>query len=101
MTDNLILDENGVENMEGKKGTKVIAPGIDPGPINDPIELPLKEADLPKYAEMIVAAKGTPQYVTLLEKFEGPDTGVDFNEAVGTFRISDGWTIKDGYIVKA
>ena len=99
MLDEIKLDENGMENMDGVKGSKPVGHGYDPQ-IGTPVHPPLKEADLPKYADILAKAKGTPEYQALLDMFEGPDTGVDYKEATGTFRIADGWTIKDGYIVK-
>ena len=92
MTDNIILDENGVENMEGHKG-KPINTGYG-HTIGDPVGR-LNVKDLDAIAAQIVAAKGTPNWDILLQKYDGPGTGVDFNSDVAEYRILDGWHVDD------
>ena len=102
MADEIRVDENGMENMEGKKGTKVIAPGL-PFQIGTPVSeyLPLKEEWIPRISEAFMNAKGTPNERVISQMFEGPDVGIDIDDETGEVAIAEGWTVKDGYVVRA
>ena len=103
MNKHIILDENGVENMEGHKGSRPIAEGI-PFYIGDEMSkyLPFKEEWLPKIAAKLseMKAAGDHDFIILSNMLEGPGTGIDYNDKTGEIRIADGWTVKDGFIVK-
>ena len=100
MTD-IILDENGVENMEGHGG-KVVGSGIEgpnvfPGAPSGPINV----KDMDAIVQKLMAAKGTPEFDVLSQQYEGPDTGVDIDDDNGTWKIADGWHAdENGNIVR-
>ena len=100
MTEDIRLDENGVENMDGVTGSIPVGEGITIGKEAGEIG-GLNVADLPALAAKIVAATGTPEYQTLLDAYEGPGKGVDFDEDAGAFKIAQGWHADaNGNIVK-
>ena len=100
MADHIKLDENGVENMDGRKGSKVIAKGYDAPILGTPVGT-LNVKDLDEIAHKIVAAKGTANYEVLLQMYDGPGSGVDFNSDKPEYTIAPGWHIADnGDIVR-
>lgn len=101
MAEEIRLDENGVENMDGVKGSHVVGTGVGVGGQRiDPMD-PIKENEIGVIAGKIFAAKGTPEYEVLLQDYTGPNRGLVYDEATGTCKIADGWTVKDGVVVKA
>lgn len=102
MADEIIRDENGVENMEGKKDSKPIVNnvGMGPGAVRlDPNE-PIKFSDLQAIAAKLAAAEGTPEFDTLNQEYCGPDTGVVYFDDTKSCGVADGFIIKDGVIVR-
>lgn len=92
------VDENGVENMEGHSG-QVIHTGADGMPPLAPND-PIKYDDLEKIAAEIAAAEGTPNYDVLLQTYTGPDTGVTYDDETKTCHVADGFVVRDGVIIK-
>lgn len=64
--------------------------------------LPLKEEWLPKIKAKLDELKrtGDQDFFKLSNMLEGPGTGVDYDDKTGDIRIADGWTVKDGFIVR-
>ena len=98
----IVVDENGVENMEGVKGSKPIVNnvGMGPGAVDLEPNEPIKFADLPAIAAKLAAAEGTPEFDALNQEYCGPDTGVIYFEDTKSCGVADGFVIRDGVIVK-
>lgn len=96
--ENIILDENGVENMEGHHGTPVEGAHAVGFGRPEPKE-PIRFEDFGKIAAELAAAEGTPNYQVLLQDYTGPDTGVTYDDETKTCHVAAGFTIKDGIIV--
>lgn len=87
MADEIIRDENGVENMEGKKDSKPVAFGK------------IAFSELPVIAEKLKAAKGTENEAIVFGQYLNDDTGIYFDgEKCG---VADGFVVRDGFILKA
>ncbi len=97
----IVVDENGVENMEGVKGSKPIINNAGMGPGAGRLEPnePIKFTDLPAIAAKLAAAEGTPEFDKLNQEYCGPDTGVWYDDETKTCGVADGFTVKDGLIV--
>ena len=102
MADEIIRDENGVENMEGVKGSNPIVNNVGMGPGAGRLEPnePIKYEDLPEIAAKLAAAEGTPNFDAINQELCGPDTGVWYDDETKTCKIADGFVIRDGLIVK-
>lgn len=102
MADEIIRDENGVENMDGVKGTKPVVHnvGMGPGAVRLEPNEPIKFTDLPAIAAKLAAAEGTPEFDTLNQEYCGPDTGVVYFDDTKSCGVADGFIIKDGVIIR-
>lgn len=102
MTDEIIRDENGVENMDGATGSKPVVSNAAMGPGSARLEpnAPIKFTDLKGLAERLAAAEGTPEFDALNQEFCGPDTGVVYDDETKSCGVADGFVIRDGLIVK-
>lgn len=102
MADEIIRDENGVENMDGVKGSKPIVQNVGMGPGAARLEPnePIKFADLKGIAERLAAAEGTPEFDALNQEFCGPDTGVVYDDKTKSCGVADGFVIRDGFIIR-
>lgn len=86
MANEIYKDEHGTEDMVGKKGTKVVAPGK------------IAFAELETIAEKLKAAKGTENEEIVFGQYLNGETGIYFDgEKCG---VADGFVIRDGYIVR-
>lgn len=47
--------------------------------------------EIPSLEEELKTASGTPNFPALLKKYEGPDTGLDYDDATKKFKIASGW----------
>lgn len=81
-------DEHGVENMVGKKGTKVVAHGK------------IAFAELGTIAEKLKAAKGTENEAIVFGQYINDETGIYYDAETGSCGVADGFVIRDGYIVR-
>ena len=51
----------------------------------------LNVKDIERMEKELAEAKGTDGYESLRDSYEGPDTGLDYDEDTGKLKIAEGW----------
>lgn len=55
------------------------------------MKLPVNQKDIPKMEAEIKAAEGEPGQQELLQRYSGPDTGLEYDDETDRLLIADGW----------